>query len=522
PMQQIVSETFLPLTSMKPALSWSVWSSGIAAGLMTALTAAALPAARAAGVSPKEAFRRLGPTASALGLRKSLLPAALFALSGIAIFFGLPRWHGRNWTSVLMILLSALCFAPWLSIVLARALKVAFRPFLGLTGRLALDGLIRRPKRHSLAVVTLAGGLALLLQTSALIRSNEEAAADWLDRSVVGDLFVTSGSPLSASGENLPMSEDIGEQCRRLLPGSYVVAFRFRYLDWAQNNQADRILLVLLDAAAYRTTIDDCYRQLPDRELYRQLSEQPDGVLVSRNFAALHGFKPGDKLFLPARTGKLPLRILGTVADYSCARGTILIDRNRYGAAFDQGLVDVFSVTVPTGSGIEQARDTLRHSAALEAGGLFILTHEELRSHALGMIRRLYGVAAAQLGVIMLVSILGVATTMLVSVLQQRGEISTLRSLGATRGQIIKFVLAEALCVGLLGSLIGVMLGLPLAWVTVKIALLAETGFVFPFAIPWSDVAMIALLALAGSVSAGLWPARHASNWNPAEPLLVD
>jgi putative ABC transport system permease protein len=522
PMQQIVSETFLPLAGTKPAYSWWVLAGGVAAGLATALLAAAVPAARAARVSPKEALRRLQPAVAKVAFNKSVGLAALFALIGVVVSIGLPHWHGRIWTSVLMITLAGLCFTPWLAVTLARVVRVALRPWLGLSARLALDGLIRRPKRHALALVTLAGGLALLLQTGALIRSNEEAAADWLDRSVVGDLFVTSGSPLSASGENLPMTEGVGEQCRSALPGSHVVPFRFRYLDWAQGNHADRILLVLLDAAVYRATIDDRYPQLPDRDLYRQLSEQPDGVLVSRNFAALHGFKPGDKLFLQARSGNLAFLVLGTVADYSCARGTILLDRNRYGAAFDCGLVDVFSITVPTGNGTEEARGRLRQSAALEGNGLFILTHDELRRHALNMIRRLYGVAAAQLGVILVVSILGVATTMLISVLQQRGEMSMLRSLGATRGQIVKLVLTEAVFVGLLGSLLGVMFGLPLAWYTEKFALLAETGFVFPFAIPWSEAALVALLAIVCSASAALWPALRASRWNPAECLMAD
>jgi hypothetical protein len=65
---------------------------------------------------------------------------------------------------------------------------------------LALDNLLRWPKRYGLVVATLAGGIALLVQTGGVIRSNEETLRDWLDRSVIGDLFVTSGGPLSASG----------------------------------------------------------------------------------------------------------------------------------------------------------------------------------------------------------------------------------------------------------------------------------------------------------------------------------
>jgi putative ABC transport system permease protein len=324
-------------------------------------------------------------------------------------------------------------------------------------------------------------------------------------------VFVTAGGPLSASGQTLPMSESLADSWTA--PGTHVVPFRFRHMDWSQGGHSARVLLVLLDARAYRDAVAERYPSLPDREPYRRLSVEPGTVLVSENFSALHGVGPGDTLTLPAADGTRDFRILGTVADYSCTRGTVLLDRRTAGALGD-GLVDVFSVTLPPGADADAARGEWLRSAT--GGELCAVTHAELREHTLGMVRRLYGVAAAQLAVAALVSVLGVAAAMTVSVLQRRGEHSLLRSLGATRGQVAWSVLAEAVGVGVLATAAGLIVGLPLEWVTLTHALRAETGFAFPPRPPGWEVLAVAAAALVGSAAAGLLPALTAARLSPA------
>jgi putative ABC transport system permease protein len=378
---------------------------------------------------------------------------------------------------------------------------------------LALDNLLRWPKRYGLVVATLACGIALLAQTGGIIRSNEEALRDWLDRSVIGDLFVTSGGPLSASGQNQPMSDDLAAAWSRRIPGLRIVPMRFRYVDWQQGDRAARLLVVLLDAPAYRAAIDERYTHLPDRDLYRRLSEQPDAALVSRNFAARNGLTAGDRLTLPTPEGPRTFRILGTVADYSCMQGTVLLDRRRHARAFGANLADVFSVTVPAGVDIEWARSECLNESTTS---LTIVTHQEMRAHTLGMIQRLYGIAAAQLALVAVVSLFGVAATMAISVLQRSNELRLFRCIGATRSQIIGLVLAEAFMIGLLGSAAGLLLGSLLEWFTVRVVLFAETGFVFRVVVPWRELLTIGLAAPVCATLASLIPALTAARMNPA------
>ena len=56
--------------------------------------------------------------------------------------------------------------------------------------------------------------------------------------------------------------------------------------------------------------------------------------------------------------------------------------------------------------------------------------------------------------------------TIAVSVVRRRGEIGTLRALGATSGQVLRLFLAEALFLGLAGGIAGV--GLVAFWLTLR------------------------------------------------------
>src|SRR5205823_5241492 len=53
--------------------------------------------------------------------------------------------------------------------------------------------------------------------------------------------------------------------------------------------------------------------------------------------------------------------------------------------------------------------------------------------------------------------------TMMIAVAQRRREIAILRSVGMSRGEVVRLVFAESVALGILGCLVGVPLGLGLA-----------------------------------------------------------
>jgi putative ABC transport system permease protein len=116
--------------------------------------------------------------------------------------------------------------------------------------------------------------------------------------------------------------------------------------------------------------------------------------------------------------------------------------------------------------------------------------------------------------VALLVGGVGVANTMVISVLERRAEIGLRRSFGATRGQIRLQFLAESLLLSALGGVGGVIVGVAVT-----------TGYAttqsWPAVIPgWATGGGVAATLLIGAV-AGLYPAIRAARLAPTEALAT-
>ncbi len=116
--------------------------------------------------------------------------------------------------------------------------------------------------------------------------------------------------------------------------------------------------------------------------------------------------------------------------------------------------------------------------------------------------------------VALLVGGVGVANTMVISVLERRAEIGLRRSLGATRGHIRIQFLAESLLLSMLGGAGGILLGVA---VTSGYALTQGWATVVPV---WATTGGLAATLGIGML-AGLYPAVRASRLPPAEALAA-
>ncbi|MFI6417016.1 ABC transporter permease [Streptomyces sp. NPDC050842] len=114
--------------------------------------------------------------------------------------------------------------------------------------------------------------------------------------------------------------------------------------------------------------------------------------------------------------------------------------------------------------------------------------------------------------VALLVGGVGVANTMVISVLERRQEIGLRRSLGATRNAIRLQFLTESLLLSALGGATGALLG---AAATYAFARVQGWTAVVP---PWSLAGGLAATLLIG-VIAGLYPAIRASRLHPTVAL---
>jgi putative ABC transport system permease protein len=116
--------------------------------------------------------------------------------------------------------------------------------------------------------------------------------------------------------------------------------------------------------------------------------------------------------------------------------------------------------------------------------------------------------------VALLVGGVGVANTMVISVLERRAEIGLRRSLGATKGQVRSQFLTESLLLAAMGGLGGVFLG---GLVTTGYAWYQEWPSVVP---PWAMAGGIGATVVIGGI-AGLYPAMRAARLSPTEALAT-
>ena len=112
-----------------------------------------------------------------------------------------------------------------------------------------------------------------------------------------------------------------------------------------------------------------------------------------------------------------------------------------------------------------------------------------------------------------LVASIGVANLMMVNVTSRSRPIAILRAVGATKGQIARLVLVEAMVLGVLGCAIGVVLGVQSAVATNT---LTERllGLPMQLAVPWTRVIGAVVVTWTICVVSGIAPARRASRNN--------
>lgn len=127
---------------------------------------------------------------------------------------------------------------------------------------------------------------------------------------------------------------------------------------------------------------------------------------------------------------------------------------------------------------------------------------QSIRQRAQGIIEAMTMYPLIALGL----ASLAVVSTMMVSVRVRSWEIGVLRSLGLTRGQVVRLVLAEGFLMALLACATSLLFGLLASWVGIT-ASSRSMAVIAPFEIPWLKVTMGVGAAVVMSLAASVWPA---------------
>lgn len=139
------------------------------------------------------------------------------------------------------------------------------------------------------------------------------------------------------------------------------------------------------------------------------------------------------------------------------------------------------------------------------------------------------------LALIIAVAAFNIVSTLVMAVTDKQSDIAILRTLGASSGSIMKIFIIQGALIGILGTLLGLLGGVLLAYnvgeVIAFIEQLLNTQFLsqevyyiskIPSDPQLTDIVAVAVVSLILTLLATLYPSYRASKINPAEALRYE
>ncbi|WP_432735784.1 lipoprotein-releasing ABC transporter permease subunit [Maridesulfovibrio sp. FT414] len=131
------------------------------------------------------------------------------------------------------------------------------------------------------------------------------------------------------------------------------------------------------------------------------------------------------------------------------------------------------------------------------------------------------------LAMIVMVGSFSIITTLVMLVMQKTRDIAVLMSMGATSGSIRRIFMLQGTLIGLIGTSIGYLIGVPVALLLKKYQFIKLPSNVYPvdylpIRMDWLDLVIIGVAAFSLCFLATLYPAKQAARLEPAQALRYE
>lgn len=120
---------------------------------------------------------------------------------------------------------------------------------------------------------------------------------------------------------------------------------------------------------------------------------------------------------------------------------------------------------------------------------------------------------------VVIIVALGIASVLVVSVVQKQKEIGILRAMGATQQQVLRIFLMQGALFGSLGSLMGVSLAFGLLTLFATVYKSPDGSMMFTAQLDPNLVVMASIVAMLVGILAALLPARRAARMDPVQAI---
>jgi putative ABC transport system permease protein len=267
----------------------------------------------------------------------------------------------------------------------------------------------------------------------------------------------------------------------------------------------------------------------PSVPIEGRLPENPGEVALIQDVADREDLEVGRRVELATAVGARPVTLVGTFryGDVESIGGATVVlvtlaDAQRW---FErEGQVTTVFATADPGVGEQELATRIR--AALPAGLQVETAAENAQAQADDIAGEISGFLTPALlafaGVALFVGAFIIFNTFSITVAQRVREFGMIRTLGATRGQVMRNVVGEAFLMGVVASLVGLAAGVGIAWGILR--LFDAIGFGIPAAgieIRPRTVVAALIVGIVVTVVAAVGPALRATRVPPIAAVLL-
>lgn len=463
---------------------------GIVIGTIITVASAAIPARRGARIAPMAALRETAIEAVGASVRRTTVGALLFAGSVatsiwavtagpvIALAFGLPA------LVVSVFILGPAVVGPFAQLVTSPMVRAG-----SITGELARENARRNPKRSATTSLTLMIGVALVTTAAIFAATLSSSLSGQLDAQIRADHVIESSSPV---GQNGGLSPSVATDVAALEGVDAAAGIQ----NTAGEVDGTFVDITGIDAAALDQVLD----LEPTAGSLHALDATT--VALSTDAAKDQGLAVGDDVSIRLAQNTATLTVAATY-DRTELVGAWLVDTSVLEANLPRSLDT--KVLVATAPGAEVGDDIDEILAGDPTARL--KTTEDFIADQAGQIDNLLILLYGLLAMSVVVALIGIVNTMALSIHERTRELGLLRAVGMTNRQLRATVRSETVIVSLMGTVIGLALGLFFGWLVGQTA-----GDVFSaFTIPWGTLVIVTGIGIVAGIAAGILPARRAT-----------
>ena len=465
---------------------------GVVLGTVITIAAAYIPARRGAKVDPMEALRNAAVEPGRSSRSRIYWGLAVLA-AGIACAIGSSvagearlLVGGLPLVVIGVVLLGPATVRPRSRVLAAPALRKG-----SITGELAQQNAARNPKRSATTSLTLMIGVALVVTATVFAATLSELIAGDLDDELLATHAVTVSDAIAGAGGGLDPA----------------IADAVEVLDGVDAAVGTRTTFAQIDDGFAQVTGADTASLAEVADLGvivgSVISLGANEVAVREPIADDQGLSVGDTVTMRFQQGAVTVTVAGIYDQGYQLASDWLVDNSLLDSATNRSLDARILVRA------DRATETLTGDidAALASDPTArIRSRDEFIDDQAGQITNLLVLLYALLGMSVIVALIGIVNTMSLSIHERTRELGLLRAVGMTSRQLRRTVRYEAAIIALIGTLVGLVLGLFFGWAAFDALGLGYSDF----AIPWVALVAIGFAGLVAGLLSGVLPARRA------------